>query len=172
MLTVVVRFFLPLCLGLPFCYVPGLVFFLMPLLLAFGAQLALGDTCSYESGVALPRCDTKGAMLPSLPPWVLVMVTGCFSPIGGVHVAYVAVALVRAILRACMGGFVYDARARMLCLLLLSVGPSVGLGVCPFCFVLLCLMFLSLLWANATFVSACLLVLAYVMFLPTLLFVL
>ena len=75
----------------------------MPFLLAFGAQLALGESCSYESGFALPQCDTKGAMLPLPPPWFLVLVTTCFSPFGGVYVAYVAISLACAVLRACLG---------------------------------------------------------------------
>ena len=46
-----------------------------------------------------------------------------------------------------------------------SVGPSVGPGVCPLCLVLLCLIFPRRWWANATFVSVCLFVFAFVMFL-------
>ena len=115
----------------------------MPLLLTLGAQLALEASRSYESCIAWPLPDTKGALLlPPSPPGILLWY-GSFFADRGVYVAYVAASLVRAMLRACWG-VVYVARARMLCSFVFSVGPSVGPGVCPFCLVLPCLMFLRL----------------------------
>ena len=62
-----------------------------------------------------------------------------------------------------VGGFVFDARARLLCLFAFSVGPSVGPGVCSS--VLSCSVLCSFVfWANATFVFVCLFVLILLCF--------
>ena len=86
----------------------------MPLLLAFGAQFALGESCSYESGFALPLCDTKGAVLFSLPPWFLGWLLFVFRRSGG---CVLRMLRSRSLVLSCVhvGGFVYDARARLLC---------------------------------------------------------
>ena len=134
----------------------------MPLLLAFGAQLVLGESCSYESGFALPPCDTKGALQFSLPPWFLVWLMVVSRRSGGCMLRMLRS---RSLVLFCVhvGGFVLDARARLLCLFAVF-GRSVGWSWCLlFCLVLLCLIFLRLL--GPCHFCFCLFVLDFVMFL-------
>ena len=97
--------------------------------------------CSYESCIAWHLCNLKGAMLSSPPtPGSLVRSLSFFAARGGAYC--VCCGLARLCCLACMlGVFVHGARACMLCLFLLSVGPSVGLTVCPPCLVFLLFVF-------------------------------
>ena len=95
----------------------------------------------------MPLCDPKGAMPSLLPPpgslvWVLVISRrsgGCVLRMLRPRASVLSCAHVWGFL--CM----VHARACFVCFLF-SVGPSVGLGVCPSCFVLLCLVFSCPCW--------------------------
>ena len=77
---------------------------------------------------------------PPTPGSLVRSLSSFFVARGGAY--GVCCGLARLCFLACMlGGFVHGARACMLCLFLLSVGPSVGPGVCPPCLVFLSLVF-------------------------------